>query len=156
MQELIGDIDQAIYETVHRFVDPVTGKRGAAALAPRLGMQPGTLSNKANILQDHAQLGVREAVPLQLAANDFRILHAMAAACGHCAYQLPTVDVSDIELLEQYAEFHQRVGEKAAAIRRALSDRRITATEARDIRAQLDPLIRAGLQLVARFEVLAR
>ena len=155
MEELVGPLDQAIYSTVHEYVDPVSGRRGAAALAPKLGVQPGSLSNKANITQEHTQLGLRESIPLQVTAGDYRILHAYASALGHCAYVLPRTSCSDIELLDQYAEFHQRIGDKAAAIRRALSDRRITATEAREIRALLDPMIRAALQLVARFEVLA-
>ena len=157
MEDLIGAIDRAVYETVHRYVDPVSRQRGAVALATRLGLQPGTLSNKANPLQEAHQLNLRESIPLQLAADDFTILHAFASALGHCAYRLPLEDKpqGDIELLNAYTDFHARVGDKANALRRALIDGNVSRAELSDIRKHMDGAIRAGLQLLARLEVLA-
>jgi hypothetical protein len=154
MDELIGAIESAAHATVHEYVDPRTGKRGAVALAPKLGLQPGTLSNKTNPLQPHG-LTVPESVALQLAANDFRLLHAEASALGHVAYQLPLVMVSDVELLDQYCVFHAAVGAKASALRHALADGRITPAEVAEIRQALEALIRAGLGVLHRVEVLA-
>lgn len=156
MKDLIGDLDTAIHATVHEYVDPLSGHRGAVALAPRLGMQPGTLSNKANPLQDGHQLSLREAVPLQLCTGDFRILHSFAHDLGHIAYRMPDErGGSDLEILDQYAAFVAAVGAKAETLRRALADKTITAAEAAELRLRLEAVVRAGLQLCNRIEALA-
>ena len=156
MKDLIGDLDTAIHATVHDYVDPLTGQRGAVALAPRLGMQPGTLSNKANPLCEDHQLSLRQSVPLQLQALDFRILHSYAHTLGHVCYRIPSERAGgDIELLDQYAEFVAAVGAKADALRQALRDKRITPKERDEIRLRLEAVVRTGLQLCNRIEVLA-
>lgn len=154
MRELFGGLDQAVYDTVHDYVDGKTRKRGAVALAPKLGLQPGTLANKANPQQEH-QLTLREAVPLMLATQDFRILEALAAELGHTLCALPDGDISDIELLTQYATFQDAIGRKAASIRHALEDHVITPAEAREIREAFHRVCRAGLAVVSRIEALA-
>jgi hypothetical protein len=155
MEEIIGALDSAVYDTVHGYIDPRTGQRGAVALAPKLGMQPGTLSNKANPLQEH-QLSLRESIPLQLSAYDFRILKAYAWTLGHAVYALPAPDVSDVELLDQYAAFHAAVGEKAEAVRAALCDGTISHAEIDDVKRAFYEVATTGLALVARLEVLVR
>lgn len=156
MQDLVGAVDAAVYSTVNDYVDPVTKQRGATALAPKVGMKPGTLSNKANPLQD-AQLGLCESVPIQLAAGNFEILYAYAQQLGHCAYALPRAEnVDDLELLDTYCELHQKVGLLAANLRSALRDRRVTRDELPPILQSFDQLVRAGLGVIARMEALAR
>jgi hypothetical protein len=157
MEELFGPIEAAVYETVHSFVDAASQRRGAVALAPRLGMQAGTLSNKANPTMVEHKLGLSESITLQVAAADMRILHAYAAALGHCAMPLPTPrDASDVELLDAYAEVNERCGAKAKAIRDALRDGHITTAEVGEIRARFHDEIRAGMELLSRLESLAR
>lgn len=153
MDDVFGDLARAVYETVHGFQDRKTGKRGAVALAPRLGIIPGTLANKANPLQE-SELTLSEATAVQLAAQDFRILRAMAWELGHATYSLPEVGVSDMEILTQYTEFHVAIGAKATAIRAALADG-CTPEELAAVRRALEASIRAGLGLLARLEVLA-
>ncbi len=156
MQDLVGPLDTAIYETVAAFVDPLTKQRGATALAPRIGMVPGTLANKANPLQDH-QLTLRESVPVQLTTSDFRILYAYAQVLGHAAYPLPEADkVSDVELLNTYCDLHARVGTLALQIRSSLKDGRVTQDELPALRTAFDALVRAGLGVLSRIEALAR
>ena len=116
MEEVIGELAQVVYNTVHGYRDAKTGKRGPVVLAPRLGMLPGTLANKANPMQD-SELTLSEAVAVQLATQDYRILHAQAWMLGHATYELPEVTVSDMEILTQYTEYHAAVGAKAIAIR---------------------------------------
>lgn len=153
--ELYGSVETAIYETVNGYVDRASRQRGATALAPKVGMLPATLSNKANPLQDH-QLTLRESIPLQLVADDYRILFAYNQALQHVAYKLPAnPDVSDVELLNQYAEMHAGLGELAREIRDALADGDITQEEVQTIRAAFDASARAGLGLLARLEALA-
>ena len=156
MQELFGPLASAIYETVHGYRAPDGKARGAVALAPRCGMNPGTLSNKTNPDQGHV-LGLAESIPLQLVADDYRILYAYAAALQHVAYRLPPHrDASDVELLDAYAKVQERCGLKARAIRDALCDGNVTRTELEEIRAAFDDEVRAGLELLSRLEALAR
>lgn len=151
--ELFSDLDDAIYRTVR---DYRCGKhRGAAALALRVGMQPGTLANKANPLQDH-QLTLSESIPVQLQAQDFRILQAYSAALGHAAWPLPDArPVGDISLLESYCNVHDELGCMARELRDALRDHRITRAEVTAVRQAFERQVSAGLGLLARFEVLA-
>ena len=152
--ELFGSVEAAISETVDGYRDPATRRRGAVALGPKVGMLPATLSNKANPLQDH-QLTLRESIPLQLVADDFRILHAYASALLHVAYQLPEPgDCSDVQLLDQYAAMHAELGRLAQSVRDSLADNRVTRDEVDHIRALFDGTARAGLGLVARLEAL--
>lgn len=156
MRELFGGLDTAIYDTVHGYRDPVTRGRGAAALAPKLGMPPGTLSNKADPTIAHAKLGLIESVTTQLVADDFQILHAYAATLGHCAWRLPPQSgAGDVELLDAYAAVHEQSGRMALAIREALSDGRVTPAEVATIRMHFEAEVRAGLELLARLEALA-
>lgn len=153
MDEVFGELARAVYDTVHGYRDSKTGKRGPVALAPRLGMIPGTLANKANPMQD-SELSLSEATAVQLAAQDYRILRAMAWELGHATYELPSVAVSDMEILTQYTEYHAAVGAKAIAIRNALADG-CTPEELAEVQRALEASIRAGLGLAARLEVLA-
>lgn len=153
--ELYGSVETAIYETVNGYVDPRTRQRGATALAPKVGMLPATLSNKANPLQDH-QLTLRESIPLQLVAGDFHILYAYNQALQHVAYQLPaTHDVGDVQLLDQYAAMHAELGTLAHSIRDSLADGNVSPEEVTRTRAAFDAAARAGLGLLARLEALA-
>lgn len=155
MQELFGRLDTAIYETVHGY-RPKTGKdRGACALAPRCGMNPGTLSNKANPAMPEHRLGLIESIPVQLAADNYSVLHAYAAVLQHVAYRLPAhSDASDVELLDAYAKVQERCGLKARAIRDALRDGNVTRRELEEVRAAFDDEVRAGLELLSRLEAL--
>lgn len=155
MQDMFGALETAAYETVHGYVDPVTKKRGAVALAPKMGIAPGTLSNKVNVTMDH-QLTLRESIPLQLVSGNFAILAAYNQALGHVGYQLPAVDesISDVALLEQYASMHAELGALAGNVRSALRDGRITSEEVQGIRTAFDATARAGLCFLARLEAL--
>lgn len=154
LADLVDPISDAVYQLVHNYRDPRTGQRGATALAPKAGMVPGTLMNKANPGQDH-QLTLGESVTLQLAAAEFGVLRAYAMVLGHAVYELPAIQVDDLELLNRYTAYHQVIGEHAARIHAALSDQRITAEEVVSIRDALHQVIGAGLALVARIEALA-
>lgn len=155
--ELFGPLDAAVYATVHEFNDPRARKRGSVALAPRIGMPAGTLSNKANPLMPDHKLGLAEAVAIMLTTEDFRILHAANQLTGHCSYRLPLhADAGDVEILDAYAAAHEMTGAKAAAIREALRDGRVTQEEIEQVRACFDKEVRAGLELMSRLEALAR
>lgn len=153
--ELFGQVDTAIYETVHGYRDPATRARGAAGLAPRMNMSPGSLSNKANPTMPEHKLGLAESIQMQIAADNYSVLHAYAAALRHCAWPLPVHNnASDVELLDAYARAHEQCGLKAKAVRDALRDQRITRAEVDTIRACFDAEVRAGLEFLSRLESL--
>lgn len=154
IDDLVDPIQRAAHELVHDYRDGRTGRRGAPALAPLLGMNPGTLANKCNPMQEH-HLTLAESVQLQAASHDYRILRAYAGVLGHAVYQLPdSTAVGDLELLSRYSEYHARVGAQAAEIRRALADHRITQGEVDRIKTAFQDVISTGLALLARFDAL--
>lgn len=156
MQELFGRLDLAIYDTVHGYRDTATRDRGAVALGPKVGIPPGSLSNKANPAMPDHKLGLVESITLQLVTSNYSVLHAYAASLRHCAWQLPEhSDASDVELLDAYTKVHEQAGYRARAIRDALSDGRVTAAEVATVRACFDAEVRAGLELLSRLEALA-
>ena len=60
---------------------------GVANLAQRMGINPGTLQNKLNPNNTTHHLTLREAITLQVVANNASILHAMAAQLGFACYR---------------------------------------------------------------------
>jgi len=147
---MIDALAQAIHDTVHQC------KGGALALAARIGMNPGTLNNKAYPGSDDAQLNLRESIPLQLETRDFRILATYAHLLDHAV--IPVADfsgTSDLELLNLYAAYHVDIGETAQQIRDALGTQRISRRHVLTVRREMIEDMQAGLAFLARLEALA-
>lgn len=145
---MIDVIDEAIYDLIHNF------KGGAPALAPLVGIRPGTLMNKANPDQDH-QLTVREGVVIQQAQRKYHLLHAESLLLNHVAIPLGGYsDTSDIELLNTYAWLHEQIGALATTIRCALDDNIIIPSELRHIKKHGRAVVRAMLEMERRMEAL--
>lgn len=150
MDGVFDPLDIAIYETVHEFRDPKTGKRGALGLAPVIGMQSSTLSNKANPTQEFAHLTVREARSVMLASGDHRILHQLAADLGEACVPLPTLPFpADMDLLKAWAEWQRDVAETVQALRDALESHggKIVASDIANVRRELIEDFEQGLAL---------
>ena len=151
---MIDALDQAIYDTIHDYRGR-RGQRGATALAPRVGMNPGTLQNKAYHGHE-SQLSLRESIPIQLQTGDFRILNTYCEELGFVAMPIGDFSgVSDLALLDLYADYHAEIGEAAWAISDSLADGRITRTEVRRVQRELMQATSAGLAFLARMEALA-
>lgn len=149
MREHFSALEQAKYDVVHDYPG------GAVNLAPRVGMNPGTLSNKVNPTIDTHHLSVDEAVAIQFAAEDYRILTAEAYFLNHVVIPLACYDgVSDVELLDLYAAYHAEIGETAEAIRDALADGLVTRKEFDKIRTEALQDQQAMYALLARLETL--
>lgn len=150
-------IRHAVRMTIHQF--PVArGLNPVESAARVLNLAVGTVYNKTNEGADEpsADLFLRQAVILMNAAQDYRILLACAEACDHAA--IPLADfrgTSDTELITLMAAETEAAGQKAAVIRRALEDRRLTAQELRAIREAFHWQVRAGYELLARLEAIA-
>lgn len=138
-------IELAQYELVHDYPG------GAAALGPTVGMNPGTLNNKVNPSVETHRLAVPEAVALQHAAKDFRLLQVEAHVLGHSAVRLGDYSgVSDVEVLTAYCRFNAEMGEAAQAIEHALEDHKVTRRELDRIRTEGREMIQAWLELENR------
>jgi len=149
---MIDALDQAIYDTIHDF-RAANGERGATALAPRIGMNPGTLNNKAYPGHE-SQLTLRESVPVQREARDYRILAEYAICLDHAVIPLGDFSrTSDAALLDLYCEYHAEIGQTAEAIRDALAiNATITRADARKVRRELIEDMQAGLAFLARLD----
>ena len=146
---LVDPLDRAIYETVHGYVNPKTGKKGALGLAPVVDMPASTLQNKANPTEQFAHFTVREARKIMLAANDHRILHQLAADVGEACVPLPTLNfAADMDLLDSWAEWQQDVAKTIEAGKDALADREITQDEIALIRMELIRDFEKGLAML--------
>ncbi len=148
----------AQWRTVHEFQDRTTGRRGAAALAPKLGKSPATLSNEVNAGMESHKQGLEDSVTLQALAGDFRILLAYAAELGHLAVPLPDFDrseVSDVRLLEQLTAWQAAMGRTMQQIHDALADGDVDTDEAEGIRHHFFAHMGEGVKFLHRILVLA-
>jgi len=146
---VVDPLDQAIYDTVHRYTNPNTGKKGAVGLAPVVDMPASTLQNKANPFEQFAHLTVREARKVMLAAGDNRILHQLAADVGEACVPLPTLKfAADMDLLDSWAEWQQDVAKTIEAVRDALADQKITQAEVASVRLELIKDFEKGLAML--------
>lgn len=145
----IDQIDQAVYDTVHGFRDSSTGKKGAGALAKVVGMSAATLQNKANRNEEYASLNLKEARAVMLGSQDFQILHTLAAEVNHAAVMLPAADFpADMDLMVAIVDWTNDYGETAAAIKRALEDKKISRTEVEKIRKELIEDFEKGIKIL--------
>ena len=145
----IDQLDQAVYDTVHDYVDPRSGRKGCVALAELLGMKPSTLANKSNRSDEFAHLNIREARSVMLATGDVRILDALANSMGYACVPLPTIDAAaDMDLLDAWAKWSAEFGETAETIKQALEDGRIEQHEIEAVRRELIEDFEKGLAII--------
>lgn len=147
---MFDSLAEAIYRTVHDHPG------GAVRLAPKVGMNAGTLSNKANPAMEEHKLGLLESVPIQRITDDFRILAAYAWALDHAV--VPVGDFarcSDLELLDLYTRYHAEIGQTANSVREALAQPRVRAADVAKVRRELIEDMQAGMAFLARLEALA-
>lgn len=146
---MFDQIEQAIYDVVHDHPG------GATKLSALVNMNAGTLSNKANPGMEYHQLTVKEAVAIQFARQDFRILAAEAAALGFAIVRLGDFDgVPDLEILTAYANYHSSIGLTATCIAETLEDQKVTRSEFERVRREFFNAASTGLEFLKRMEAL--
>lgn len=147
------DLQRAEYLTVHEFER--NGRRGAQAVAPIVGKSPATLSNEVNPNMETHKLGLDESVVLQTATDDYRILEAYALDLGHIVIPMPDFPpVSDLELLNQYAEWQAALGRTNQEIRDCLEDGAVEAFELAAIQRRAHEHMAAFQMFLQRLESL--
>lgn len=128
---------------------------GCESLAPRLGMTPAVLRNKARpgCHTNHPTLA--DADHVMSLTGDVRILHALAAAHGHVCIPVDAdAAPSDMAVLELVTHVWRSHGNVGAAVDAALADSRIEGAEVEQIRAAIYTHIQALQQMLARIEAL--
>lgn len=150
--EQYSQLEDAIHETVHGFAHH--GRRGAEALAPLIGVQPGTLRNKANPDILTHQLTVAESVPVQLVTNNFAIHEALDRLFGRvsipAAFDLSRVTNED--LVGSMGRWQAEVGETAAAVIECLEGASPDPDRLATVERELYQDMQKGLELLRRLK----
>lgn len=123
------DVEVAAWSLVHDFPG------GAPALGAMAGIDGTLLSNKVNPNNDRNHLMLKEAVRIQVASGDHRILHAMADNLGELCVPLPAVN--DEDLMKATLRSVRAFGVMMGETERALSDARVTPNELKRIQAAM-------------------
>ena len=136
-------LSQAVFNTVHKNGGPRT-------LAPRMGLNPTILSNKANPRQLNNRLTLEEAVDLMAVTRDHQILHAIAQELDYALIPLQQGEPSDVALLTLYAQWQGEMGQVHQAIASAFEDQRITPAEQAEIEHRFHQAETSGLTYLQR------
>jgi hypothetical protein len=126
----IQDVDDAAYTLAHSFPG------GVPALAQRMGMPHNTLQAKVNLNLSTHKLSLRESVQMQAVAGDCRVLYAMAAALDHVALPAPAL-VERADAIQVLTRLGEEVGDVFGAVRKALTDGKVTPNERRQVAQQV-------------------
>lgn len=149
--EQYSPLEDAIHDTVHRFAHH--GRRGAEALGPLIGVQPGTLRNKANPDIPTHQLTVAESVPVQLVSNNFSIHEALDRLFGRVSIPqaFDLTRVTDLDLVESMARWQAEVGETSQAVLGCLQGQ-CTDEQIHTVERELYQDVQKGLELLRRLK----
>lgn len=116
----VMSVSDAAYNVVHDYPG------GAAALQLRMGKS--NLSGEVNPNVKTAKLGIEDAVALQILANDYRILYAMAADCRHfLPVPMPDgLEQSDEQCIKTVSELVKESADVVTATVESLADGEIS------------------------------
>lgn len=123
------DVEVAAWSLVHDFPG------GAPALGAMVGLDGTLLSNKVNPNNDRNHLMLKEAVRIQMASGDHRILRAMADNLGELCVPLP--QVHDNDLMQATLRSMRSFGVMMGETEQALKDKRVTPNELKRIQAAM-------------------
>ena len=116
-------VADAAYHTAHKYAG------GVGPLALRMGMSHSTLNHKVSMTTATHHLSLEESVLMQQMAQDFTILHSMAASLGHVA--IPVQPADDAQPMADVARMVRDFGELLTRVTSAMADGSVTANEMR-------------------------
>lgn len=137
-----------VKDAVHATVRAYPG--GAEALAPRVGMTPGVLRNKANPNSDTHRTAIEEASAIMGVSGDFQILHALAAEHGFVCLRADDVGDCTAPVLDLILGAQAKEGTLSQTLLAALSDGVITPNELGAISGAAVDVQAAVINLVRR------
>ncbi len=120
----------AFYHTVHDY------KGGSESLAPRMGMTPSILNNKADIQKVHNKPLLIDADNAMGLTGDYRILQALAHKHGFLLVRAPEADIceSDMSVLETVVSLGVANGAYLQTVNTALADGKVDKKEIKLVR----------------------
>lgn len=104
---------------------------------------------------ESSPLSVKEAVAIQAASGDLRILHAEAAALSQGCFPLGHFGgVPNLDILNSYAAWHSCLGELLLTVTHTMQDGRISRGDYDRLRRALHDDAARGAEILARFKAL--
>ena len=142
-------IEKVIYDTAHEHPG------GAKQLAREIGIQPGTFNNKCDPRMPGHILNINEVRKLINVTGNHELLFELARERGYVCIDIPDyTGVSDMELLNAWADWDAERGETGQAIKKSLEDTAITNDELNKIRKEMFEDFQKELALLRRLESL--
>ena len=148
----MNDIDKAIQDVARNFEGQARG------LAKSMGLKsPGAFSNKVNPFHESC-INIRDLIRMTEVTQDLRIIKALAEHFDLVTLPVPQVEdsVSDMELLQAWAEWEVQRGEIVDLIKKALEDGKVVHNELRQIEKEIVEDFEKAMQLLSRLEQLDR
>lgn len=139
-----------VKDAVHATVRSYPG--GSEALAPRVGMTPGVLRNKANPNSDTHRLAIEEASEIMGVTGDYRILHALAAEHGFVCTGTAAEQEKPGSVMQTLLSMRVSDGALSTVLHSALADGRVSPNEMKHISAAIQKLMFELLKLDAACE----
>ena len=107
-----------------------------------MGDNPNTLNHKLNPNNESHRLSVGDAVRLQIAANRFDVLYAMASSLNHVCLPLPEVESRD-DVAAQLMRIGAEIGDVFRVAGDAIRDDKITPNERRKVATEVAEVMAA-------------
>lgn len=146
-------INPAVPESPFEAFRLVVYTAGAERLANRLGMNRGTLYNKADAdVESHHQPNLRDVIAVTRETGDMRILESLDRMFGRAGYDITPGPVSDEALLELLCRVSSEGGAMHQALLKGLADKTFCRDDLRAVRAEAYDVINAVLNFVQRLE----
>ena len=150
LKEPEKSIINTIYETTHDYPG------GAKALAEKLKVKAGTFNNKCDPAMPGHTLNINEVRGILKITGDHRLLFEIARELNYVCIDIPNFEgISDVELLNAWADWDAERGETGQAIKKALNDHSITKKELEKIRKEMFEDFEKELALLSRLESIA-
>lgn len=138
----MSKVENAAYALVHATRDR------ARDIAERTGIKLQVLINKVSLTCDRNHLMLDEAVRIEQASGDFRILYAHADELGHVCIPKPT-SISDDDVAHALTRLCAEFGDYLRKVDESLKDERVTPNERRQLEKELAEMIASATHLQA-------
>lgn len=150
----VDPVDEAIYDSVHDYIDPKTGGKGASALSKKIGRNLATFNKKADPFADTHLMNINDLRLIIKETKNYSILEALSAEFNHGIFLLSEPDCgTEKGILSAVLKAAAEGGEACKVIDDALSDDIITTKEAmicsKEINDQINALAALRERLVS-------
>lgn len=127
---------------------------GVQELAPKMGLRPGTLYNKADCTDEsHHQPTLRDVILVTQITGDTRVLESLDEMFGRASYDCARhEETSDEALLDLLTRLGAENGDFHRALAEGLKEKRFTADSLLKIRAEAFDIVSALMVLLNRLQ----